>query len=282
MKILVTGASGQLGHDVCRELNRRGIENLGLASKDMDITDPEAVSEVIKQYLPDAVIHCAAYTKVDKAQEEPERCWAVNAQGTRNIAAVCGELDIKMLYISTDYVFPGDGEGFYRPDDAVNPRNVYGMTKLAGELAVRAMVEKFFIVRTSWVFGLNGGNFIKTMLRLSETKARVSVVCDQTGSPTYTFDLAPLLCDMITSGKYGVYHATNEGLCSRAELAEEVLGLAGRSTRVLPIPSAEYPTAAARPLNSRLDKSSLDKAGFSRLPDWHDALRRYLAEIGCI
>lgn len=282
MKILVTGASGQLGHDVCRELDRREIKNLGLASKDMDITDPEAVSGVIKQYLPDAVIHCAAYTKVDKAQKEPGRCWAVNAQGTRNIAVVCRELDIKMLYISTDYVFPGDGENFYRPGDAVAPRNVYGMTKLAGELAVRAMAEKFFIVRTSWVFGLNGGNFIKTMLRLSETNEKLRVVCDQIGSPTYTADLAPLLCDMITSEKYGVYHATNEGLCSWAELAEEALGLAGRSTRVLPIPSAEYPAAAERPLNSRLDKSSLDKAGFSRLPDWHDALRRYLAEIGCI
>lgn len=279
MKILVTGVSGQLGFDVCRELDRRGIDNLGLASRDMDITDPEAVSRVIKQYMPDAVIHCAAYTKVDKAQEEPGRCWAVNAQGTLNIASVCRELNIKMLYISTDYVFAGDGESFYRPEDAVNPQNVYGMTKLAGELAVRSMVEKSFIVRTSWVFGLNGGNFIRTMLRLSETKEEVSVVCDQIGSPTYTADLATLLCDMIVSERYGVYHATNEGICSWAELAQETFRLAGKSTRVLPIPSSEYPVPAPRPLNSRLDKSALAEAGFGCLPTWESAVSRYIESL---
>lgn len=279
MKILVTGASGQLGFDVCRELTRRGIENLGLASKDMDITDPAAVARVIKQYAPDAVLHCAAYTKVDMAQSEPRLCWAVNAQGTANIAAVCRELDIKMLYISTDYVFPGEGEGFYRPGDAAAPRNVYGMTKLAGELAVKALVNKFFIVRTSWVFGHNGGNFIKTMLRLSQTLESVSVVCDQIGSPTYTADLAPLICDMILSEKYGVYHAANSGICSRAELARETFRLAGKSTAVLPILSADYPAAAPRPLNSRLDTSCLHDAGFSSLPDWHDALKRFINEL---
>lgn len=279
MRILVTGASGQLGFDVCRELERRGIENLGLASRDMDITAPAAVSRVIKQYKPDAVIHCAAYTKVDRAQSEPELCWTVNAHGTYNIAAVCRELNIKMLYISTDYVFPGEGGGFYRPEDAAAPRNVYGMTKLAGELAVKALVEKFFIVRTSWVFGQNGANFIKTMLRLSETREIVSVVCDQIGSPTYTADLAPLLCDMILSEKYGVYHAANSGLCSWAELARETFCLAGRSTCVLPILSADYPAAAPRPLNSRLDTSCLRDAGFSPLPDWHDALKRFISEI---
>lgn len=279
MKILVTGVSGQLGFDVCRELDRRGIDNLGLASRDMDITDPEAVSRVIKQYMPDAVIHCAAYTRVDKAQEEPERCWAVNAQGTFNIASVCRELNIKMLYISTDYVFAGEGENFYRPEDAVDPRNVYGMTKLSGELAVRAMVEKFFIVRISWVFGINGGNFIKTMLRLSETKEEVSVVCDQIGSPTYTADLAPLLCDMIVSEKYGLYHATNEGICSWAELAQETFRLAGKSTRVRPIPSSEYPVPAPRPLNSRLDKSALAEAGFGCLPTWESAVSRYIESL---
>lgn len=279
MKILVTGVSGQLGFDVCRELDRRGIDNLGLASRDMDITDPEAVSRVIKQYMPDAVIHCAAYTRVDKAQEEPGRCWAVNAQGTFNIASVCRELNIKMLYISTDYVFAGEGENFYHPEDAVDPRNVYGMTKLSGELAVRAMVEKFFIVRISWVFGINGGNFIKTMLRLSETKEEVSVVCDQIGSPTYTADLAPLLCDMIVSEKYGLYHATNEGICSWAELAQETFRLAGKSTKVRPIPSSEYPVPAPRPLNSRLDKSALAEAGFGCLPTWESAVSRYIESL---
>lgn len=276
MKILVTGASGQLGHDVCLELSRRGVENWGLSSRDMDITDPGAVARVISGYGPEAVIHCAAYTWVDRAQTEPELAWAVNSLGTYNIAAVCRELDIRMLYISTDYVFPGDGEGFYRPEDAVGPRNVYGMTKLAGELAVKTLLKKFFIVRTSWVFGQNGGNFIKTMLRLSESRDSVSVVCDQIGSPTYTEDLAPLLCDMIMSGKYGVYHGTNSGLCSWAELAEETFRLAGKSTRVLPVPSAEYPCAAPRPLNSRLDKSALIEAGFTPLPDWHDALKRFI------
>lgn len=279
MKILVTGISGQLGFDVCRELDRRNIDNLGISSRDIDIAEPDAAAKVIKQYLPDAVIHCAAYTKVDKAQAEPERCWAVNAQGTWNIAAVCRELGIKMLYISTDYVFSGEGEGFFRPGDPADPLNVYGMTKLAGELAVKTLVEKFFIVRTSWAFGRNGSNFVKTMLKLSETKEQISVVCDQTGSPTYTEDLAPLLCDMILSERYGIYHATNSGVCTWAEFAGEIFRLAGKSTEVVPITSAEYSAAAPRPFNSRLDKSALTEAGFDLLPDWHDALKRFINEL---
>lgn len=279
MKILVTGASGQLGYDVCRELDRHGMENLGLSSKDMDITDIDATSKVIKAYMPDAVIHCAAYTMVDKAEEERERCWAVNAEGTRNIASVCRELDIKLLYISTDYVFPGAGDHFYRTDDDTAPCNVYGASKLAGENAVKELLDRFFIVRTSWVFGENGGNFVKTMLRLSQTRDSVEVVSDQIGSPTYTAHLAPLLCDMINSNRFGIYHATNEGVCSRAELAREVFRLAGKSTSVIPVLSSRYPCAAVRPLNSRLDKSELSKAGFRRLPDWHTALAEYISKI---
>ena len=276
MKILVTGASGQLGYDVCRELTTRSIENRGVSSKDLDITDREAVFAFMGEYRPDAVIHCAAYTAVDKAEDEQERCWAANVDGTFYLASACRMLDIPMLYISTDYVFPGTGEALWRTDDPVEPRNIYGMSKLGGELAVRSLLEKYFIVRISWVFGHNGGNFVKTMLRLAETRQEVTVVCDQIGSPTYTADLAPLLCDMIVTDRYGTYHATNGGICSWAEFAAEIFRLAGRDTKVIPIPTSEYPTRAQRPLNSRMDLSSLDEAGFSRLPEWRDALKRFL------
>lgn len=279
MKILVTGASGQLGHDVCRELDRRGIENLGPSSREMDICNREAVYETLEGYMPDAVIHCAAYTRVDMAESEPERCWSVNADGTRNIASVCRKLNIKLLYVSSEYVFPGTGDSFYRTDDAANPRNVYGASKLAGELAVKSLLRRSFILRTSWVFGENGGNFIKTVLRLSETRDKISVVCDQIGSPSYTADLAPLLCDMVLSEKYGVYHATNEGVCSRFELAQEIFRLAGRNIDLIPVSTAQFPSPAARPLNSRLDNSSLTNAGFQRLPDWHTALEAYIKKI---
>lgn len=279
MKVLVTGVSGQLGYDVCREFTRRGVDNLGLASRDMDVTDPAQVRGVFAAYKPDAVIHCAAYTKVDKAEDEPERCMAVNAAGTGNIALTCRETGARLLYISTDYVFRGAGEGFYRPEDGVDPQSVYGISKLAGELAVRAMVEQHFIVRISWVFGKNGGNFVKTMLRLADSHDQVSVVDDQIGSPTYTADLAPLLCDMICTDKYGTYHATNEGVCSWADFAQAIFAAAGKDTVVRRISTAEYNARAPRPLNSRLDKSKLAENGFSPLPDWHDALERYLREI---
>lgn len=279
MRILVTGASGQLGYDVERELERRGIEHLGTSSRELDITDRAAVEHLMQSYRPDAVIHCAAYTKVDLAEDEPERCWAVNADGTRNMTAACREIGAKMLYISTDYVFPGTGEQFRRTDDPVSPVNTYGRSKLAGELAVQSLLEKYFIVRISWVFGKNGNNFVKTMLRLAETKAELSVVCDQIGSPTYTADLAPLLCDMVQTERYGVYHATNEGTCAWSEFAEAVFELAGRQVVVHPIPTSAYPTRAARPLNSRMSKECLHSNGFQELPEWKNALARYLKEI---
>lgn len=280
MKILVTGAGGQLGYDVCKVLAARGVEHKGVDVQDFDITDAAATRDSITAYRPDAVIHCSAWTAVDRAEDEPELARAVNAGGPRNIAAVCHEIGAKMLYISTDYVFPGTGERFYEPDDPTGPLGVYGRTKLEGEWAVRELLERYFIVRISWAFGRNGNNFVKTMLRLAEARTEVNVVCDQIGSPTYTADLAPLLCDMIATEKYGVYHATNEGVCSWAEFAREIFRLAGKGVRVNAVPSSEYPTKAARPLNSRMSKDKLEQAGFSRLPPWRDALARYLKEIG--
>lgn len=279
MRILVTGASGQLGYDVERELERRGIEHLGTSSRELDITDRAAVEHLMQSYRPDAVIHCAAYTKVDLAEDEPERCWAVNADGTRNMAAACRKTGAKLLYISTDYVFPGAGERSYETGDPTGPVNTYGRSKLAGELAVQSLLEKYFIVRISWVFGKNGNNFVKTMLRLAETKADLSVVCDQIGSPTYTADLAPLLCDMVQTERYGVYHATNEGTCAWSEFAEAIFELAGRQVVVHPIPTSAYPTRAVRPLNSRMSKERLRDNGFQELPEWKNALARYLKEI---
>lgn len=280
MRILVTGIGGQLGHDVCHELDLRGIEHLGTGSKDMDITDLGAVRRTIGQYRPDAVIHCAAYTKVDRAEDEPDICWAVNAEGTRNIAYACRETGAKLLYVSTDYVFSGQGEAPYETDGEVAPLNVYGASKLSGEAAVKEYLERYFIVRSSWAFGINGDNFVKTMLRLGESRDELSVVGDQIGSPTYTADLAKLLCDMAATEKYGVYHATNEGFCSWAEFSREIFRQSGRHVTVRSISTDEYPTKAARPLNSRMSKTSLDVAGFSRLPDWQDGLERYLRSMG--
>lgn len=279
MKILVTGVGGQLGYDVCRVLADRGVEHHGVDIGNFDITDPRATHDYIAVYRPDAVIHCSAWTAVDRAEDEPEKCRAVNVDGTRNIAAACKEIGAKMLYISTDYVFPGTGERFYEPEDPTGPLGVYGETKLAGELVVREMLEQYFIVRTSWVFGKNGNNFVKTMLRLAESKAEIDVVCDQIGSPTYTADLAPLLCDMVMTDKYGIYHATNEGVCSWAEFAQEIFRLAGKNVKVNPIPTSQYPTRAIRPTNSRMSKENLEKDGFSRLPTWQDALIRYIRKL---
>lgn len=279
MKLLVTGVKGQLGYDVCKVLSARGIEHRGVDIEDFDITNAQATHDYIAAYRPDGVIHCSAWTAVDRAEDELEKVRAVNAEGPRNIASVCKEIGAKLVYISTDYVFPGTGDRFYEPDDPTGPLGAYGVTKLEGERAVQALLERYFIVRVSWVFGKNGSNFIKTMLRLAETKSELNVVCDQIGSPTYTADLAPLLCDMVVSEKYGVYHATNEGICSWAEFAEEIFRLAGKDIKVNPVPTSEYPTRAARPLNSRMSKAKLEEMGFSRLPDWHDALVRYLREL---
>ena len=279
MKILVTGVKGQLGYDVMNVLRQRQIDCLGADLEDFDITDEAATTAFIINYRPDAVIHCSAYTAVDRAEEDAVRCEQVNVEGTRHIAAACREIGAKMLYLSTDYVFPGTGEDFYEVDDPTGPLSVYGKTKLGGELAVKSLLDRYFIVRIAWVFGKNGNNFVKTMLRLGQQRDQVNVVCDQVGSPTYTADLAPLLCDMVQTEQYGTYHATNEGICSWAEFAAEIFRLSGSQTTVNPIPSSEYAAKAARPFNSRLSKKSLDLAGFSRLPSWQDALARYLREI---
>lgn len=279
MKILVTGANGQLGYDVVKELTGRKSDCMGVDLDDFDITDAGATERFIANYHPDAVIHCSAYTAVDKAEDNVELCRKVNADGPANIAKACKAIDAKMIYISTDYVFPGTGEVFYKTDDATEPLGVYGQTKLEGELAVKSILDKYFIVRISWAFGVNGNNFIKTMLKLAETRDEISVVNDQIGSPTYTADLAPLLCDMVNTDQYGIYHATNEGICSWADLAEEALKQAGLNTKVKRITTAEYPSKAARPMNSRLSKKSLDEAGFKRLPDWRDAVKRYMKAI---
>lgn len=278
MKILVTGASGQLGWDVCQELKRRSITVCAPSSTEMNITDCDAVANYMEKEQPDAVIHCAAYTKVDLAEDEPERCWAINVDGTRNIAIACRKNGTKMVYISTDYVFPGTGEQFYETTDPVGPVNTYGRSKLAGELAVQSLLERYFIVRISWVFGKNGNNFVKTMLRLAETRTELNVVCDQIGSPTYTADLAPLLCDMVQTERYGIYHATNEGVCSWAEFAEAIFGLAGKRVIVRPILTSHYPAKAMRPLNSRMSKESLTNIGAILLPTWKNALARYIKE----
>ena len=279
MRILVTGVKGQLGHDVMNELAKRGHIGIGVDVEEMDITDAKKVNEVIRASEVEAVIHCAAYTAVDAAEDQVELCRKINAEGTENIAKVCKELDIKMMYISTDYVFDGEGTRPWEPDDERHPLNVYGLTKYEGELAVEKYLDKFFTIRIAWVFGVNGKNFIKTMLKLSETHDELNVVDDQIGSPTYTYDLAVLLVDMIETEKYGRYHATNEGLCSWYEFACEIFRQAGRDVKVNPVSSDEFPTKAKRPHNSRMDKSKLTENGFTPLPAWQDALKRYLEII---
>ena len=281
MRVLVTGVKGQLGHDVMDELAAKGIEGIGVDVEEMDITDAAVCEKVITEAKPDAVIHCAAYTAVDAAEDNVELCRKVNAEGTRNIAKVCKALDIKMMYISTDYVFNGEGLRPWEPDDHREPLNVYGLTKYEGEIAVEQNLEKYFIVRIAWVFGVNGKNFIKTMLRLGQERGAVSVVNDQIGSPTYTYDLSKLLVAMIQTDKYGRYHATNEGLCSWYEFACEIFRQAGMDeVKVTPVPTSGYPASKAkRPMNSRISKEKLTENGFERLPDWKDAVGRYLKEI---
>lgn len=326
MKLLVTGVAGQLGHDVMNELDKRGHEGIGsdiaptysgiadgtavttLPYVQMDITDKEAVEKIMKEVDPDAVIHCAAWTAVDMAEEDDkvEKVRAINAGGTANIAAVCKELGCKMMYISTDYVFDGQGTTPWDPDCRdYNPLNVYGQTKLEGELAVSGTLEKYFIVRIAWVFGKNGKNFIKTMLSAAKNHDALRVVNDQIGTPTYTYDLARLLVDMVETEKYGYYHATNSELCtgdgeytadgcrtgyiSWYDFTKEIFRQAAalgyekylpENTSVTPVTTEEYGISkAARPFNSRLDKSKLTAKGFTPLPDWQDALRRYLLEI---
>ncbi len=284
MKALVTGVKGQLGYDVVNELKKRGHTAVGVDIEEMDITDSSSVNKVITEAKPDAVIHCAAWTAVDAAEEEENipKVKAVNVQGTENIAKVCKALDCKMIYISTDYVFDGQGTEPWQPDcKDYKPLNVYGETKLAGELTVSSLLDKYFIVRIAWVFGLNGKNFIKTMLNVGKKYDTVRVVNDQIGTPTYTYDLARLLVDMAEGDKYGYYHATNEGgYISWYDFTREIFKQAGYDTKVVPVTTAEYGLSkAARPFNSRLDKSKLKEMGFEPLPDWKDALSRYLKEI---
>ncbi|MCI6465343.1 MAG: dTDP-4-dehydrorhamnose reductase [Faecalicatena sp.] len=293
MKVLVTGVKGQLGYDCVNELTNRGHEAVGVDIEEMDITDADSVNKVIHETAPDAVIHCAAWTAVDAAEDEEnrEKVRLVNAVGTENIAKVCKELDCKMLYLSTDYVFDGQGTTPWQPDcQDYKPLSVYGETKLAGELAVADNLEKYFIVRIAWVFGKNGKNFIKTMLNLGKTHDTIKVVSDQIGTPTYTYDLAKLLVDMIETEKYGYYHATNEGgYISWYDFTVEIFRQAEamghpeysqERLHVIPVTTAEYGASkAVRPFNSRLDKSKLTENGFTLLPTWQDALDRYLKEI---
>ncbi|MBR2725714.1 dTDP-4-dehydrorhamnose reductase [Candidatus Saccharibacteria bacterium] len=293
MKVLVTGTSGQLGYDVVKELLKRGHEVVGADRHEgdgsfdhviLDITDAEKVSQTVNEMKPDAIIHCAAWTNVDGAEAPENRdvVWAVNVEGTANLARAAKAVDAKMMYISTDYVFNGEGEEPWEPDDKnYAPVNVYGESKLAGEKEVSGLLDKYFIVRIAWVFGKNGKNFIKTMIEVGKTHEKVRVVDDQIGTPTYTFDLARLLVDMIETDKYGYYHATNEGgYISWADFAEEIYKQAGMPVVVERVTTAEYgESVAKRPFNSRLDKAKLTENGFTLLPDWKSAVKRYLEEM---
>lgn len=277
--ILVTGANGQLGGDVCRILKSQNKDFIPTDADTLDITDENGVKAFFETHCIDAVIHCAAYTAVDKAEDEREKCFLINEAGTQNLALCAEAKGAKMLYVSTDYVFNGEGQTPFDVNDPKGPLNVYGESKLKGEKAVLENCKRAFVVRTSWVFGEKNTNFIATMLRLSETHNEVNVVCDQIGSPTYSKHLARLLCKMISTEKFGIYHATNEGFCSWAELAREVFFVAGKTTKVNPVLSGEYKAKAKRPLNSRLSKASLDKSCFERLPEWKAAVKEYILNM---
>ena len=279
MKVLVTGSAGQLGHDVVRLLSLRGIPCKGVDVADFDLTDGEAVKSAVLAYAPDVIVHCAAYTAVDKAESQPEVCCAVNGQGTMNMVRAALAVNAKMVYISTDYVFSGEGDQPFETGDAYGPRNVYGLSKVQGEMAVRSLMTRYFILRTSWVFGRNGGNFVRTMLRLGAEKPELSVVDDQIGSPTYTRDLARVISDLISTDRYGIYHVHNEGFLSWADFAAMIMRKAALPCRIRPVPTADYPTAARRPLNSRLSSSSLLMAGIEPMPTVENALDRFLHEL---
>lgn len=277
--VLVTGVNGQLGYDVVKELNKRGIQNKGIDIQDLDLTKKSDVIKFITDLKPICIIHCAGYTQVDKAEVEEietQKCFDTNHKATEHIARVCNLLKIKMVYMSTDYVFDGTKIGEYEVDDRINPLSKYAMSKAQGEKAVLGNLDQYFIIRTSWLFGQNGNNFINTMLRLGKEKKSIDVVCDQIGSPTYTIDLAFFICEIISTIKYGIYHATNEGFCSWADLARKVLEIEGIDCKINSVLSSEYRSTTKRPLNSKLSKNSLSSNGFNLLPTWEDAVKRYL------
>jgi dTDP-4-dehydrorhamnose reductase len=276
MRVLVTGYTGQLGYDVVREGLERGFEMIGVGSKELDITNEQIVYNYVKKIDPDVIIHSAAYTAVDKAEDDKENCWDVNVNGTMHLALAAKEVNAKFMYISTDYVFDGLGESPFIETDNPDPVGYYGLTKYEGESLVQSLLSDWYIVRISWVFGLNGNNFVKTMLRLAETRNELNVVGDQIGSPTNTFDLSRLLLDMIQTNKYGIYHATNEGYCSWAEFATEIFRLSGKDVSVHAITTDDYPTRAIRPKNSRMSKQKLVENGFNPLPTWQESLAEYL------
>lgn len=279
MKVIVTGAKGQLGYDVVRELKFRGHCPIGIDFEELDITNEAEVNTFIEGAGAEALIHCAAYTAVDQAEEQLELCGQVNVKGTEYLALACKAQDMKMLYISTDYVFNGEGTAPWKPYDSRQPLNAYGRSKYEGELIVEQLLEKHFIVRISWVFGVKGKNFVRTMLELAKTRDSLNVVADQIGSPTYTADLAVLLADMVESDQYGAYHASNEGFCSWYEFAKEIFRQAGVKLALNPVDSSAFPVKAKRPKNSRMDKACLTESGFMRLPEWQDALGRYLQQL---
>lgn len=276
MKVLVTGVNGQLGYDVVKELKKRGHQAIGVDRERMDLTSTEQIKECIENVNPEAIIHCAAYTAVDAAEENEELCRRVNAIATKEIAEYARLLDIPMIYISTDYVFDGTKDGEYTEEDIPNPINVYGKTKYEGEIYVQELLEKYYIVRISWVFGENGNNFIDTMLRLAKDRDEINVINDQVGSPTYTKDLAPLLVDMIETDKYGVYHATNEGYCTWYEFAKEIFKVANIDIEVKPINTSEYIVKASRPMNSKMSKDKLKKNEYDSLSNWKTSIKKYM------
>ena len=275
--ILVTGANGQLGSEILARLDGPVY---GVTRKNFDVADKDAVVERVASLAPETIIHCAAYTDVDAAEDDAARCRAVNALGARNLAEAARKINAKMIYVSTDYVFDGQSGRPYEVSDTPSPVNVYGRSKLEGEHAVMEILERYFIVRVAWVFGKNGRNFFKSVIDLCKTRDKISVVSDQFGSPTYARDLIPLFGEIIKSERYGTYHATNEGFCSRYEFAREVASLLGAGVKINPVSAGAFPAKAKRPVNSRLSKASLTGGGFSRLPDWKDALGRFLREMG--
>ena len=279
MKVLVTGCNGQLGWDVMRLLEERGVPCRGVDAQDFDLTDGAAVKACVQEYAPDVIVHCAAYTAVDRAESEPEVCAAVNGDGTMNVVRAALSVGAKLACISTDYVFSGAGEEPWAEDAPYGPQNVYGLSKVQAEIAVRSLMKRYFLIRTSWMFGLHGNNFVRTMLRLGKEKSEVRVVSDQIGSPTYSADLARVICDLIRTDKFGIYHVTNEGYMSWAHFARLIMVSRGLNCRVVSVPSTEYPTPARRPLNSRLAGSALKAAGIEPMPTVESALNRYLSQL---